>query len=80
MKRSKLIAISSLLLCVIAFNAVGCSKINATDLMKDITPNALFAPVDTGDKNAYAADFAVRLFKAANEDGKNTLISPLSRI
>ena len=80
MKKTSLIIISSLLLCVIALNAAGCSKLNAADLMKGVTPNNVSASDDLGYDNTNVADFAVRLFKATNEDEKNTLISPLSVI
>ncbi len=54
-------------------------KVSAVDLMEGITPreSADIPPV-SAESSANAADFAVRLFKAANESGKNTLVSPLS--
>lgn len=78
MKKLSLIIISLLLLCVIALNAAGCSKISATDLMKGIKPNNVSDSNDLDETNAVATDFAIRLFRASLEDGKNTLISPLS--
>lgn len=50
---------------------------SAEDLMADILPNNIRETAGS-DKSISAADFAVRLFKASNEEGKNTLISPLS--
>ena len=71
--------ISLLLVCTIAVNLTGCAmEIQAKNLMEDITPNNVNALDDLSSQNADVTDFAVRLFKASNESGKNTLISPLS--
>ena len=78
MKKTNLIIISLLLLCVIMFNTVGCSSMSSANLMRSIKPNKVSPADDLFDANGNATDFAVRLFKAANEGGKNTLISPLS--
>lgn len=81
MKKSKLsiTLISLVLLCSISLNLAGCStKIEAADLMSGITPNSVSALEGLSDDNVDATDFAIRLFKQANEEGKNTLISPLS--
>ncbi len=57
-----------------------CDKPQSDDLMNDVKPNQ---PIDNNIElsdvsNTAVTDFAVRLFKASREDGKNTLISPLS--
>lgn len=57
----------------------GCAaKVQADDLMKGITPEKTSGrAADDAFKNG-AADFAVRLFQTTWEEGKNSLISPLS--
>ena len=57
----------------------GCAaKVQAEDLMKDITPGKVSGrAADDAFKNG-AADFAVRLFQNTREGEKNSLISPLS--
>ncbi len=77
MKRTKLL-ISLLLLCALAVNLAGCAKAGATNLMDGITPRLLDLRVDLSLQNPNVTDFAVRLFKASEEKGKNTLVSPLS--
>lgn len=77
--RISLVIISLLLVCAMAVNLTGCTmKVQAKDLMEDITPNNVDALDDLSSQNADVTDFAIRLFKASNENGKNTLISPLS--
>ena len=50
----------------------------AEDLMATVVANPV-SPQDNVDAHNYAAtDFAIRLFKVANEDGKSTLVSPVS--
>ena len=46
--------------------------------MEGVTPNSVTALTDLSSGSVDATDFAIRLFKQTNEDGKNTLISPLS--
>ena len=53
-------------------------KVQAKDLMKGVRPNKVSAPDELGTHNADVTDFAVRLFKASEKSGENTLISPLS--
>ena len=78
-KRISLMLISLLLVCAIGINLTGCStKVQATDLMEGITPNAVTPLEDLTSKNATVTDFAVRLFQASEMSGENTLISPLS--
>ena len=68
------------LMLVLAFSLglTACSQVSANDLMKDVPAKAVdvFPDMDAG--AAAAADFGVRLFKTSMEEGKNTLISPLS--
>ena len=81
MKKNRigLIVISFLLLGAMAVNLTGCAtRVEAADLMDGITPNQVTALADLSSRNAAVADFAVRLLKAGEETGKNTLISPLS--
>jgi len=77
--RISLVIISLLLVCTMAVNLTGCTmEVQAKDLMEGITPNSVNALDDLSSQNADVTDFAIRLFKASNENGKNTLISPLS--
>lgn len=77
--RISLIIVSLFLVCAMVFNMTGCSmKIRAKDLMAGITPNEVSALSDLSPQNADVTDFAIRLFKASEKSGENTLISPLS--
>ena len=77
--RISLVIISLLLVCAIAVNLTGCTmEVQAKDLMEGITPNQVNAHDDLSPQNAEVTDFAIRLFKASEVSGKNTLISPLS--
>jgi serpin B len=82
MRKSKCTLIVCLLLiAALALNMTACvSKVHAADLMDGVNPTAAnAAPTNpTADQQAAAADFALRLFRASNESGRNTLISPLS--
>ena len=81
MKKTRigLVIISLLLVCAMTVNLTGCTmEVQAKDLMEGITPNNVNALDDLSAQNADVTDFAIRLFKASNESGKNTLISPLS--
>lgn len=82
MKKTRigLVMISLLLVCAMAVNLTGCTtmEVQAKDLMEGITPNNVNALDDLSSQNADITDFAIRLFKASEESGKNTLISPLS--
>lgn len=62
---------------------VSCGKNDdavQNDLMQNITPSPdpTRTPTPAAVSNAAVTDFAVRLFRAGMEEGKNTLISPLS--
>ena len=77
--RISLVIISLLLVCAMAVNLTGCTmEVQAKNLMEGITPNNVNALDDLSSQNADVTDFAIRLFKASNDKGKNTLISPLS--
>lgn len=77
--RTSLVIISILLVCAMAVNLTGCTmNTQAKNLMEGITPNRVTELNDFGLQNPAVTDFAIRLFKASEERGKNTLISPLS--
>ena len=81
MKRSRiyLAIVSLLVLFAFAFNMAGCTKqIQAENLMHGVTPRNVETEKTPLSQNAAVTDFALRLFRASNENGKNTLISPLS--
>ena len=82
METNKIIiaAVCLILTLAIGINLTGCvAKIHAADLTEGITPAKPDVPETAIDEGApKAADFAVRLFKQSCENGKNTLISPLS--
>lgn len=80
MKKTHTIVISLILICAMAINFSGCTTttVHAKDLMEGIVPNKVVPMEDLASKNAIVTDFAVRLFRASHESGKNTLISPLS--
>ncbi len=67
-----------LLVFAVALGMTACSKVSANDLMKDVPDKAVDVLPDMDAGAAAAADFGVRLFKTSMEEGKNTLISPLS--
>jgi len=70
--------IFTMVIAVLLF-VTGCSsKIQGEDLMRDVKQDEK-PVVQMSEVNSVAlTDFAVRLFQASTEDGKNTLISPLS--
>ena len=72
----KLIAL--LLVLSMALSLTACRQVSANDLMKDVPAKAVDVLPDMDAGAAAAADFGVRLFKTSMEEGKNTLISPLS--
>ncbi len=80
----KALRVLKLMLCLIlaaasALSAAGCAmRASATDLMAGVTPREVTAEGELSAKNGKAVDFAVRLFRASDESGKNTLVSPLS--
>ena len=50
----------------------------AENLMEGVTADPVAATVDLRTDSAAISDFAVRLFQSGMEEGKNTLVSPLS--
>ena len=74
MKRLTALLLSFALL----FSLTACSKVSADDLMKDVPAKAVDVLPDMDAGAAAATDFGVRLFQTSMEEGKNTLISPLS--
>ena len=70
--------IALLLVLAMALGMTACSQVSANDLMKDVPAKAVDVLPDMDSGAAAAADFGVRLFKTSMEEGKNTLISPLS--
>ncbi len=56
----------------------GCGVPSANDIMHGITPNPIESVQLSDVSNAAVTDFAVRLFQNSFDEGKNTLISPLS--
>lgn len=66
------IIFTSLFFTVPLFNTV-----HAQDLMEGITPNQV-EPIVIDEYNDRVTDFAIRLFKASQTDGQNSLVSPLS--
>lgn len=72
----KLIAL--LLVLAMALGMSACSQVSANNLMKDVPAKAVDVLPDMDAGAAAAADFGVRLFQTSMEEGKNTLISPLS--
>ena len=78
-KKTMLAFLSLLLVCAMAVNLSGCATtVQAANLMEGVTPNKVTALNDLSDQNAAITDFAIRLFQASEENGKNTLVSPLS--
>ena len=62
----------------LALLLTACAQGNADDLMQNVPAKAVDVLPDMDSGAAAAADFGVRLFQASVEQGKNTLISPLS--
>ena len=80
--RKRISLVCLLLVCTIMVSITGCSaevkEVQARNLMESISANHVDVPDDLSSQNADVTDFAVRLFKAGEQSGKNTLISPLS--
>lgn len=74
MKRRIFAVLTALLLFV-----SGCSnEMQGQDIMKDIQKSDVAGVEDLSANNVAVTDFGIRLFKASAEEGKNTLVSPLS--
>ncbi|MDO4276560.1 MAG: serpin family protein [Eubacteriales bacterium] len=67
------LAVSSLF----SFTAIG-APVQENDLMNGITAQETDSSIDISAGNTASVDFAVRLFQATQEKGKNTMISPVS--
>lgn len=84
----KFTLISIVLTVALVLSSAGCdanknadlTPVPQQDLMVGITAQNREIADNTKDKNSAVTDFAVRLFKAGNQKGENTLISPLSII
>ena len=70
--------IALLLVLSMALSLAACSQGSREDLMKGVPAKAVDVLPDMDAGAAAAADFGVRLFQTSMEEGKNTLISPLS--
>lgn len=78
-KQRGIIGVGLLAAGALMLNLTGCAAaVRAEDLMAEITPNTVSASALTEAQSAALTDFAVRLFRAGEADGKNTLVSPLS--
>ncbi len=64
------------LILSLAMLLCGCQRIQAADLMADITPREVAVPAAR--RCDELTQFAVELFQVCHEEGENTLISPLS--
>ena len=62
----------------LALLLTACAQGNADDLMQNVPAKAVDVLPDMDSGADAAADFGVCLFQASVEEGKNTLISPLS--
>ena len=62
----------------LALGMTACSQGSTNDLMKEVPAKTVDVLPDMDAGSAAAADFGVRLFQTSMEEGKNTLISPLS--
>lgn len=67
----------TLIISSTVLSAVGCGGMSSEDLMKDVTPS-FGNNGDFDNKSAETVDFAIKLMQNTVEDGKNTLLSPLS--
>ena len=70
--------IALMLVFTVALSMTACSQVSANDLMKDVPAKTVDILPDMDAGASAAADFGVRLFQISMEEGKNTLISPLS--
>ena len=73
--------IAMIMICALSLSVFSaCGVPQAEALMIGINPKGIAGDYIgvTDVSNAAVTDFAVRLFKASQDDGKNTLISPLS--
>ena len=70
--------ILALILCMgFVLSLTACARVKADDLMSGIVPDKVETNVDLKN-NTGLMDFAVELFKNAEENGENSLVSPFS--
>lgn len=69
--KKRILALVLIMACLLA----GCQQSKKEDLMKGIQPQGLNVPPVEG---PFMTNFAVELFQNCQEEGENTLISPLS--
>lgn len=76
---------SLILLAALAVNLIGCAAqeeppatMGGEDLMENITPGTVSGVADLTPGTSGVPGFAVRLFQASVEEGKNSLVSPIS--
>lgn len=78
-KKTMLACLCLVLVCAMVLNLSGCATtVQTANLMEGVIPNKVSAIDDLSTQNSAVTDFAVRLFQASEENGKNTLVSPLS--
>ena len=70
--------IALLLAFAMVLGLTACGRADADDLMLNVSARDVDVQSDMDAGAAAAADFGVRLFQTSLEEGKNTLISPLS--
>lgn len=75
MKPTKIILSLFLVFAILTLSACTTQEKN---LMENIQPNRVSASAAPRSQDEAATDFAVRLFRASEKSGENTLISPLS--
>jgi len=73
-KRFMAVVVMITMLC----SYIGCTEVQAINLMDGIIARNIETVSDMDKGNVAVTDFALRLFKGSMEEGKNTLISPLS--
>ncbi len=79
MNRKHFAAIGLILILSLLFSMTGCApSVQAKDLMEGVTPKDVGSTEDLSVGSAPITDFAIRLFAASQEEGENTLLSPLS--
>ena len=80
-KQQTKLTLCVLLIAAIMLSCTACvAKVHAADLMEGVKPSTTLptAAKPTAAQQTANIDFALRLFRASNESGRNTLISPLS--
>ena len=70
--------IAMILVMIMTLHLTACGQNDSIDLMQDVPAKAVEVLPDMDAGAAATADFGVRLFQTTMDEGKNTLISPLS--